>query len=505
LKAYQLLEETKISPLLHNRSTQYSAIVITVSVVLLFLAASLFAASRQAFIVWAAPLVLLLVILAFVRLDAFYLLLLFFVPLSLQLRFIMDDPPADIFLPTEPMLILLLFILFFKTVANRELNPETFKNPVTVVVIVMLLWMLITSLTSSMPLVSLKMTAARLWFIGGFYLLAIPLFARGNFMERAFKMLIAGMVPVVIYNMTGLAQAGMFNQQAAHSTMWPLFNDHTSFGAALAFLIPLSLWLTFTRRRLLTGALWGIISLILLTGLLFSYSRAAWISMAGATVLAALILFRIPWKIIIPATLSVIFVVIISWTSIVSFLESNRQDSSTDLAEHIRSAANITTDASNLERINRWKAAGRMIAEKPVLGWGPGTYQFLYAPYQLPAERTIISTNFGDRGNAHSEYIGAAADSGVPGALIYVTLLVLLFIQGIRFTIVSTDKKERWLMIALLSGLFTYFIHGFLNNFLDTDKLSAPFWLSIAAIVVLTARGRENRSHHHSSTISQVG
>jgi O-antigen ligase len=481
---------------LHNRSTQYSAVVITVSVVLLFLAASLYAASRQAYIVWSVPVVLLLVYLAFARLDAFYLLLLFFVPLSLQLRFIMDDPPADLFLPTEPMLILLLFILFFKTVASRELDPGIFRNRVTVVVAVMILWMLITSLTSSMPMVSFKMTAARLWFIGGFYLLAIPLFNRGNFMERAFKMLIAGMVPVVIYNMTGLAQAGMFNQQAAHSTMWPLFNDHTSFGAALAFLIPLSLWLTITRRRFLTGTFWGIISLVLLTGLLFSYSRAAWISIAGALLLAVILLLRIPWKVIIPALLSIIIVVIVSWSSIVSFLESNRQDSSTDLAEHIRSAANITTDASNLERINRWKAAGRMIAEKPLLGWGPGTYQFLYAPYQLPAERTIISTNFGDRGNAHSEYIGAAADSGVPGALIYIALLVTLFIKGIRFTIFPTDKKSRWLMIALLSGLFTYFIHGFLNNFLDTDKLSAPFWISIAAIVVLTSQGGGSLSRH---------
>ncbi|MCA1756030.1 MAG: O-antigen ligase family protein [Bacteroidales bacterium] len=473
---------------MHNRSTQYSATAITVFVVLLFLAASLFAASRQMYLMWSLPLILMLVIIAFVRLDAFYLIMLFFVPLSLQLRFIMDDPPADIFLPTEPMLILLLFILFFKIVASRELNLNSFNNPVTIIVAVMLLWMLITSLASSMPMVSIKMTAARLWFIGGFYMMAIPLFVRRNFMERAFKVLIAGMVPVVIYNMNGLSQAGMFNQQAAHSTMWPLFNDHTSFGAALAFLIPLSLWLTFTRRRVLTGAAWGVASVILLTGLLFSYSRAAWISMAGAAVLAVLMIFRIPWKLIIPATLSLILVVLISWSSIVSFLESNRQDSSTDLAEHIRSAANITTDASNLERINRWKAAGRMIAERPVLGWGPGTYQFVYAPYQLPAERTIISTNFGDRGNAHSEYIGAAADSGVPGALIYIALLVSVFIPGVRFTLFSINKKKRWLMIALLSGLFTYFIHGFLNNFLDTDKLSAPFWMSIAAIVVITGK-----------------
>lgn len=476
---------------MRSNPIQYSVIIITVAaVIILFLAGSLFAASRQFYIVWLLPLALLLVLLAFVRLDIFYLILLFFVPLSLQLRFLMEDTPADLFLPTEPMLIFLLFILFYKVVATTELKITDFNNPVTSVVIVMLIWMLITSLTSAMPLVSLKMTAARVWFIGGFYLLAIPLFNRRGFLVRAFKFLIAGMVPVVIYNMTGLAQAGMFNQQAAHSTMWPLFNDHTSFGAALAFLLPVSVWLTFTRRRIITGTGWGVVTIILLTGLLFSYSRAAWLSVAAAMVFALLLLFRIPWKIIIPASLTLLIGVLISWSSIITFLESNRQDSSTDLAEHIRSAANITTDASNLERINRWKAAGRMIAEKPVLGWGPGTYQFFYAPYQLPSERTIISTNFGDRGNAHSEYIGAATDSGVPGALIYIALLVTAFVMGVRFVILSVNRKKRWLMIALLSGLFTYTFHGLLNNFLDTDKLSAPFWMSLAAIIVL-CNGKE--------------
>ncbi len=34
-------------------------------------------------------------------------------------------------------------------------------------------------------------------------------------------------------------------------------------------------------------------------------------------------------------------------------------------------------------------------------------------------------------------------------------------------------------------GLITYISHGFLNNFLDTDKLSVPFWGFVAIIVAL--------------------
>jgi len=55
------------------------------------------------------------------------------------------------------------------------------------------------------------------------------------------------------------------------------------------------------------------------------------------------------------------------------------------------------------------------VQRTPVFGFGPGTYQFEYGPYQHSTEKTLISTNFGDRGNAHSEYIGPLAEEGLPG------------------------------------------------------------------------------------------
>jgi hypothetical protein len=34
-------------------------------------------------------------------------------------------------------------------------------------------------------------------------------------------------------------------------------------------------------------------------------------------------------------------------------------------------------------------------------------------------------------------------------------------------------------------GLISYYIHGFLNNFLDTDKASVPVWGFMAILVAL--------------------
>jgi O-antigen ligase len=131
-----------------------------------------------------------------------------------------------------------------------------------------------------------------------------------------------------------------------------------------------------------------------------------------------------------------------------------------------------------------------MFKDRPLLGHGPGTYMFLYAPYQKPSEKTIISTNAGNRGNAHSEYLGPMAESGIFGLL---TLLFIIY-QVVVNAIVSyrdlpTIRYQGLLRVAFLS-LITYYLHGFLNNFLDMDKASAPFWGFTALITVLSIRSK---------------
>ncbi len=111
---------------------------------------------------------------------------------------------------------------------------------------------------------------------------------------------------------------------------------------------------------------------------------------------------------------------------------------------------NISTDASNLERINRWKCAMRMFEQKPFLGWGPGTYSFKYAPFQHSEDKTIISTNAGNKGNAHSEYIGPLAESGIIGCLSYILILVVFIYKAIVLYD-STKNKEIKLILIFIS------------------------------------------------------
>jgi O-antigen ligase len=219
--------------------------------------------------------------------------------------------------------------------------------------------------------------------------------------------------------------------------------------------------------------------------LVLSYSRAAWISLAFAVGVLFIVLFRIKFKWILFVSVILGFIFYLFSFQILDRLEKNRQGPSANFVEHLRSISNISTDNSNLERINRWQSALRMFEDRPVFGYGPGTYQFEYAPFQRAKEKTMISTNAGDKGNAHSEYIGPLAEQGLPGMLLVLAVVGTFIVVAMRVYRHSAEPEVRMLSLSLMLSLLTYFMHGTMNNFLDTDKASVPVWGFMAAIVAL--------------------
>ena len=126
-----------------------------------------------------------------------------------------------------------------------------------------------------------------------------------------------------------------------------------------------------------------------------------------------------------------------------------------------------------------------MFEQRPVTGWGPGTYMFQYAPFQAARDRTIISTNFGLNGNSHSEYLGPLAEQGILGLLLVITLVSVVTWTSVRLWSRLPPGVERRIVGAAFLGLVTYYVHGALNNYLDLDKASVPFWGFTAMIVML--------------------
>lgn len=390
-----------------------------------------------------------------------------------------------LFLPTEPLLIGVLLLFFMKLLTDSSIDKRIFTHPVSWAIYAYFIWIFFTSFTSAQPLVSFKYLISRAWFVVSFYFIAAHLFKNYKNLDRYFWLYMFPLFFVMLYTMTRHAMEG-FEHDPAHWVMTPFFNDHTSYGAALAFTLPMFIGMLLTDKIKTTSKLLLIPMLaIFATALVLSYTRAAWVSLIAAGAVGAFMYFRIKLSTLIIATVLGAVFLVFSLEQLLMDLERNKQDSSDSLSEHVESISNISSDASNLERLNRWNAALRMFEERPLVGFGPGTYAFEYAPYQSAADRTIITTDSGDAGNAHSEYLGPLAEMGLLGPLLYLLIIIIVTVTAFRVVYALPNGHLKMIAITAYLGLFTYYVHGVLNNFLDTDKISCLFWGFTAMIVAL--------------------
>ena len=459
----------------------------------LFVAVGLFlVVKKNTYLFFALPVVLGVLLLYIFSLDKVLLLTAFCVPLSVNLKTL--DAGLAISLPAEPLLMGILVLFAAKMLYDGHYDRRISRHPIAIVIYCMFAWMLVTTITSEMPVVSIKFMLSRLWFVVPSFFLCALLFKNPKNIHRFIWLYIAALCIVCVYTIIHHAQFG-FDGDSAHWVMTPFYNDHTAYGAALAIYLILALTYVFipgvkrSRRLLIIGVV-----VLLSVALMLSNCRAAWVSMIAALGVLVCVLLRIKFRWIATALVVLVGLFFAFQNQIIDALEKNNQDASGDLVENIQSITNISTDASNLERINRWQSAFRLFNERPVFGWGPGTYQFVYAPYQMSKEKTIISTNAGDGGNAHSEYFGPLAEQGLVGSLLVLTLVIVTVYCGLKTYSRCKNKTAKTLVLGATLAFISYFVHGFLNNFLDTDKLAVPVW-SLAALIVAIDVYYANEEH----------
>lgn len=427
--------------------------------------------------------ILFVILMYFVSLDKIILLITFLTPLAVNFSNL--EMGIGISIPTEPLMVGVLIFFFIKILHEGKYDITILKHPLTIALLFNLTWMFLTCVTSEMPWVSFKYLLSRLWFVIPFYFFAIILFKKYSNIKLFIWLYIIPLLGIIFYTLYNHSIRG-FDEESGHWVMTPFYNDHTAYGAVLSIFVPILFGFSINKNYSISSRIVSFTFFVFfIVALILSYSRAAWISLAVGLVVFILVLLKIKFRWILLSLAVFIGLFYAFQNQILDKLEKNKQDSSENFVEHIKSIYNISSDASNLERINRWQSAIRMFHERPFWGWGPGTYQFLYAPYQMSKEKTIISTNAGDLGNAHSEYIGPLAESGLLGMLSVFAIFSLSIYYGLRVYKRAVTHEIKIISLGIVIGLLSYFIHGFLNNFLDSDKASVPVWGFIAILVAL--------------------
>ncbi len=440
------------------------------------------------------PIALILVYLAIFQPEKLFLSLAFLTPFSINIEEFSKS--FGLFIPTEPLLFGLMLILLFFQFKTPFVDKQIWKHPIIISVIVFISWMFVTAITSSNVLVSFKFILSKLWFIVPILFFGTHFFKNEANRNWFIRLFIIATSCTIIYTLIHHSTYN-FGEEAGHWVMAPFFKDHTIYGAIIAMIIPLLLsWYFYEKHAPLIHISLIVMIIIVFLGLYFSYTRAAWLSIVIAIVFGLIIHFKINFKILLFLASAACIFIFFQWDAIQLKLAENTYEHTTEkFGERIQSAGNVTTDASNLERINRWNCALSMFQTRPLFGYGPGTYAFEYAPFQEPKNLTIISTYSGDMGNAHSEYLGALSEMGLIGLLIFIALVAAIFYSSIQlfYNWPADDHKTRILIFGMILSLITYFSHAFLNNFLDTDKAAVPIWAMCSIIIVLDLKRRQIR------------
>lgn len=415
--------------------------------------------------------------------DKIMLFIAFCTPLSLKVMF----GNSGVNLPDEPLMFILLILFIIKSFENG-IDKDFYKHPLTFAVIFNLFWILVTTLTSTLPFISFKFFLARLWCtIFGFFWGGL-LFKDLKKIKQFLFAFGLGLSILVFYSTIRHAKTG-FTDDRVWSMMNPFMDDHTVYGAVCSIVVTFALVMAFYKRKTLyfyERIIAFYIGICALTGVILSYSRAAWLSVIFAICFYFILKLKISFKTLAFSLITILLIAFVFNDEIYQDIRLNKSASGKSLQGDIKSISNVRTDESNVERLNRWESGWRMFQAKPLLGFGPGTYMFKYSPYQRAYEMTSISSTQGTMGGIHSEYFGPAVESGIIG-LISVILLFGTFINTNMKTYYQTKNPEiKMLSLAILLGLLTYFFHGLMNNFLDQDKAAVIFWAIMGMTVALS-------------------
>ena len=421
----------------------------------------------------------------FYNVKWYYLITIALIPISID-TIVLGG--AKINLPAEGLIALVIPVTLLFSSWDKQKFIRVLKHPLTILLMIDVLVQFVSALLGTHLDVSLKRLAIRVVFIIGFYFFISLL----NSKKDVLKILLAysiGLIPVMFFTLKNHFGYS-FDPKVVFSICQPFFNDHTIYGACLAFVIPL--FVILVKNRKVFGIKKTHITYLIILGIfiiiseVLALSRASILSLAVALMFYVGMYFRMKFSHLIIGFVVVVSVLFVFKNDIYSSIERNESVSNDgEIVNHFSSVTNVQSDASNLERINRWVCAYRMFEEKPFLGYGPGTYQFEYNQFQTLDNKTYISTNRGDRGNAHSEYLTYLSETGIFGFIVFVLTVFVSIYYGMKNYYQLKNQYLKALNLAVLLGLVTFYFHGLFNSFIDQGKMAFLYFGGLAVIVFI--------------------
>jgi O-antigen ligase len=416
----------------------------------------------------------------------FYLLLIS-LPLSVEFSF-SDQLGTD--LPDEPlMLAVSVLSVLYLVYRLTPFRSRLWHHPLLISLLAWIGWMTITTMVSTTPWISFKFLLAKSWYIGAFLLAPLIWLRDRKSIRRALYCLFVPLFLLALLSVIRHAFEG-FSFISSSAVVQPYFRNHVVYSAMLMTLVPV---LFFSRRFTQKKQLWDAAMILVLVALFFSYARGAWLALFVGV--GAYLLLRNRLLVYGYAVILLLSILTIVWLKqgdrYLQFAPDYRTTIfHSDFQDHWR-ATYQGKDVSSVERFYRWIAGVRMVEEKPLIGFGPSSFYTRYRQYTVPAYKTWVSNN-PDRSTVHNYFLLTAVEQGIPGLIIFLILFGALLFYAEKLYHRNRNKWSGKLAAGIAVIVVMLGVVNFWSDLIETDKIGSLFFLSIALLLILDHRSKED-------------
>lgn len=290
-------------------------------------------------------------------------------------------------------------------------------------------------------------------------------------------MAIVSLVVVVIAAMAVRDYSYVVGSNIEHARISGVLGQPNALGAFFAYYMFLmaGLFLTYTKR----ARAWFLLFPLALCfrGIMVTFSRGAYLACAAGAL--AICVMRSKRLFVVAVALGVIVALNpMLLPSGVRYRFSQTVEQRGSAAEGLEGSL----ESSAKTRLLVWRGAVRMIQDHPL--WGVGFDMFQrFLPFYTP-ERL--------RMDAHNTYLLVAAEMGIPAAIVFVIILLLILAQAVGLARASTDRLLRALGLGVASGTVALLVSNLFGSRMNAEDLISYFWLLagvVAAARILVRRG----------------
>jgi len=387
--------------------------------------------------------------------------------------------------PSEPLMLILLGCFGVNLLLKRSgITARYWAHPLMIIIATMLVWASVSAFSSVDSGKSIKYLLAKTWYIIPFVFVTLNIVRRPADVWRLVAFYAASASITVIYTAIRHAPHG-FSFDSINPSIQPFYLNHVIYAAVLALLLPYTFYAARSTPPGAKRIAWRTAQWILLFGVLLSYTRASIMALP----LAGFFYLAIRWRL---TAFVLIGAVVAAVGGALYFVHQNNYMlyapdfektifNGKDFEKHLEATYKLE-DLSGMERLYRWVAAARMISDKPITGSGPATFYPEYKRYTVKSFRTYVSDN-PEHSTTHNYFLLQLAEQGIPGFLLFATLLCTTLLMVQRLYHRTQSPEYRHVVLAAGLSLFIIIFHLLLNEIIEVDKTGSFFFIGLALLM----------------------